>query len=120
MVLTALPRPEHVSAAFECEGGILEGFRQGTVWVDHSTTDFENTLRVKDLVEERGGHAVEAPLTGGMQILREGNMVTLVGADPAVFDGDVADIVGDVPPGEWEAKVQSVTLHSASLKGSYS
>ena len=75
VVITALPRPEHVTEAMESEGGILEGFRAGTTWVEHSTTDFENTIRVKSLVEAKGGFAVEAPLTGGMQILREGKMV---------------------------------------------
>merc|ERR1712137_877164 len=40
-----------------------------------------------------GAAAVEAPLTGGMQILRAGKMVTLVGADPAVFEGDIASLV---------------------------
>jgi len=59
----------------------------------HSTTDFENTAKVRELVEAKGAHAVEAPLTGGMQILRAGKMVTLVGADPKVFDGQIADLV---------------------------
>lgn len=85
VVITALPKPEHVSAAMECENGVLEGMQAGTVWIDHSTTDFENTIRVKDLVEAKASHAIEAPLTGGMQILRKGKMVTLVGGDPEVL-----------------------------------
>ena len=52
--------------------------------VEHST-DFENTNKIKELVEEKGGSAIEAPLTGSMQILREGKMVTLVGADERVL-----------------------------------
>ena len=75
VVITALPRPEHVTAAMEGEGGILEGLQKGSTWIEHSTTDFENTIRVKSLVEAKGCFAVEAPLTGGMQILREGKMV---------------------------------------------
>ena len=93
VVITALPKPEHVSAAFESPGGILEGLQAGTTWIEHSTTDFVNTERVRSLVEAKGAHAVEAPLTGGMQILRAGKMVTLVGADPAVFEGDIASLV---------------------------
>ena len=95
VVITALPKPEHVTEAFEREDGqgILAGLQPGCTWIEHSTTDFENTLRVKALVEAKGGHAVEAPLTGGMQILREGKMVTLVGADPAVFEGQIASLV---------------------------
>ena len=45
------------------------------------------------MVEAKGAHAVEAPLTGGMQILREGKMVSLVGADPKIFEGRIASLV---------------------------
>ena len=69
VVITALPRPEHVTAAFlSGDDGILAGMRPGSIWIEHSTTDFENTNRIKELVEEKGGSAIEAPLTGGMQI----------------------------------------------------
>lgn len=93
VVITALPKPEHVSAAFECKDGIFDGLNEGSVWIEHSTTDFENTLRIKNMVESKNSHAVEAPITGGMQLLREGKMVALVGADPEVFEGTIASLV---------------------------
>ena len=80
-------------AAFSGDDGILAGMREGATWIEHSTTDFENTNMVRAEVEARGGSAVEAPLTGGMQILREGKMVTLVGADPAIFEGQIEKLV---------------------------
>jgi 3-hydroxyisobutyrate dehydrogenase len=89
--MTGLPRPEHVSAAMgiddgESSQGILAGLREGSVWIEHSTTDFNNTVRIRAAVEKRGAKAVAAPLTGGMQILRVGKMVALVGADEEVFE----------------------------------
>ena len=86
VVITALPAPQHVTAAFAGDDGILAGIRPGATWIEHSTTDFENTDVVRAKVEAAGAHAVEAPVTGGMQILREGKMVTLVGAAPAVLE----------------------------------
>lgn len=86
VVLTALPRPEHVSAAFAGDDGILAGISPGMTWIEHSTTDFLNTLQLKSAVEAKGAHCVEAPFTGGMQILREGKMVTLCGAQPEVLE----------------------------------
>jgi len=68
VVITALPKPENVSAAFESPGGILEGLQKGSTWVEHSTTDFTNTIHIKEKVEAMGCKAVEAPLTGGMQV----------------------------------------------------
>lgn len=40
VVLTCLPRPEHVNAAMEGPSGILEGLQKGSTWIEHSTTDF--------------------------------------------------------------------------------
>lgn len=89
VVMTGLPRPEHVSAAMGLDGssdGILAGLQPGSVWIEHSTTDFENTLKIQAEVEKRGCKAVAAPLTGGMQILKVGKMVALVGADEETFN----------------------------------
>jgi len=91
VVLTGLPRPEHVSAAMGIQGdtisadGILAGLQKDAVWIEHSTTDFENTLRIKAEVEKRGAKAVSSPVTGGMQILKVGKMVSLVGCDDETF-----------------------------------
>jgi len=92
VVITGLPRPEHVSSAMgiDADGnvgpdGILAGLQPGAVWIEHSTTDFENTMKIRGLVEERGAKAVAAPVTGGMQILKVGKMVALVGADEDTF-----------------------------------
>jgi len=93
VVITALPKPKHVTAAFEGEDGILAGLQPGATWIEHSTTDFENTSKIRERVEAAGARAVEAPLTGGMQILREGKMVTLVGADPTVLEGRIAELI---------------------------
>jgi len=59
VVITALPRPEHVTAAFEGDRGILAGLRRGTTWIEHISTDFANTEKVREKVEAAGGRAVE-------------------------------------------------------------
>lgn len=92
VVMTGLPRPEHVSAAMGIGGGpgasegVLAGLQPGSVWIEHSTTDFKNTMRIKEAVEKRQAKAVAAPLTGGMQILKVGKMVALVGAEDETFE----------------------------------
>ena len=47
VVVTALPAPQHVTAAFAGRDGILAGLRPGATWIEHSTTDFENTDLVR-------------------------------------------------------------------------
>ena len=40
-----------------CASGILAGLQPNSVWIEHSTTDFENTLKIRAEVEKRGAQA---------------------------------------------------------------
>ena len=44
--------PPDVKQAFEGESGILAGLGTGKIWIDHSTTDFEQTQIFNDKVPE--------------------------------------------------------------------
>ena len=44
IIITALPRPINVKEASEGNDGILKGLASGKIWIDHSTTDYEQTL----------------------------------------------------------------------------
>ena len=46
----ALPKPPDVLKAFEGEDGFLAGLSKGKIWIDHSTTDFEQNEKFNDLV----------------------------------------------------------------------
>ncbi|XP_063601087.1 uncharacterized oxidoreductase YfjR-like [Penaeus indicus] len=43
VVVSCLPKPPNVRAASEGPDGILAGISEGKVWIDHSTTEFEQT-----------------------------------------------------------------------------
>lgn len=51
VVITALPAPPHVKKVLKGEDGVLAGLRSGGVWIDHSTTDYQQTL---ELAKEAG------------------------------------------------------------------
>ena len=51
VVITALPAPPHVRKVLEGEDGVLAGLRSCGVWIDHSTTDYQQTL---ELAKEAG------------------------------------------------------------------
>ena len=51
VVLTALPAPPHVKQVLIGDDGVLAGLRPGGVWIDHSTTDYQQTL---ELAKEAG------------------------------------------------------------------
>jgi len=85
VVMTALPAPPHVKQVLTGEDGVLAGLRSGGVWIDHSTTDYQQTLELAEKAGEKGIGVLEAPVTGGMALLKQGKMTVLVGGDKQLF-----------------------------------
>jgi len=85
VVFTALPMPPHVKAVFEGDTGLLAGLG-GKVWVDHSTTDYEQTEEMNAQVVEAGGKMLEAPVTGGLEALRKGQMTVFLAGEKPLAD----------------------------------
>ncbi|XP_063888045.1 LOW QUALITY PROTEIN: 2-(hydroxymethyl)glutarate dehydrogenase-like [Scylla paramamosain] len=84
IVVSGLPRPPNVKAAAEGPDGILAGLTKGKVWIDHSTTDCDQTKEFSLAAAQQGAHVLEAPITGGWRALRKGRMVVHVGGDEEV------------------------------------
>lgn len=64
---------------------VLDCLAKGATWIDHTTTDYRQTIRLSQLAEDKGVHALEAPLTGGMALLKECNMTVFVGGEQSAF-----------------------------------
>lgn len=86
VVTTALPAPPHVKQVLSGEDGVLAGLRSGGVWIDHSTTDYQQTLDLTEEAAMKGIKVLEAPVTGGMALLKQGKMTVLVGGDRQLFE----------------------------------
>ena len=86
VVFTALPMPQHVKTVFEGEEGLLAGFSGGKVWIDHSTTDYEQTVELNEEIVKKGGRMLEAPVTGGLEALKKGQMTVFLAGDKTIAD----------------------------------
>jgi 3-hydroxyisobutyrate dehydrogenase len=86
MVLTSLPGPREVRVVMEESGGVLEGLRPGSTWIELSTTDRTQLLRLAEQVATLGGTALECPVTGGVAKAHEGKATFFVGGDRAAYD----------------------------------
>lgn len=98
VVCTCLPSPRAVDAVVAGPGGILEGFSgRGGTWIDHSTNDRAETLRLAAVAAEHGVAMLEAPVTGGVHKAAAGEITVLVGGDEALFErhADLLHAVGD-------------------------
>jgi len=58
--------------------------KKGATWIDHSTTDYKQTIRLGNEAVEKGIEFLEGPLTGGISLLEKGRMTVFVGGDHQV------------------------------------
>jgi 3-hydroxyisobutyrate dehydrogenase len=86
VVFTCLPSPGVINAVVTGPTGILAGMKPGGIWIDNSTNDRNETLRLAALCAEQGVNMLECPVTGGVHKAAEGDITVLVGGDPDVFE----------------------------------
>jgi 3-hydroxyisobutyrate dehydrogenase len=84
-VITCLPSPAAVTAVLTGENGILAGLPAGATWIDTSTNDRHELLRLAALAAEQGVVTLEAPVTGGVHKAAAGEITVLVGGDEGAF-----------------------------------
>jgi len=85
-VFTCLPSPAAVSAVVTGEHGILAGLAPGGAWIDMSTNDRHEILRLAGLAADKGIACLEAPVTGGVHKAASGEITVLVGGDRAAYE----------------------------------
>jgi 3-hydroxyisobutyrate dehydrogenase len=85
VVLTCLPSPRVIDVVVAGPGGLLEGFAEGGTWIDNSTNDQSENLRLAELCASRGINMLESPVTGGVHKAAAGEITVLVGGDEELY-----------------------------------
>ena len=86
LIVTCLPSPAASSAVAEGEDGFLEVMRPGQAWLEMSTTDYSEVIRLGALVEARGAMFIECPVSGGCHRADTGNIAIFAGGSRAAFE----------------------------------
>jgi 3-hydroxyisobutyrate dehydrogenase-like beta-hydroxyacid dehydrogenase len=86
IVLSSLPGPPQVEAVALGPGGILEGIRPGSLYVDLSTSTPTLIQRIGERFAEQGVGVLDAPVSGGMHNSRDGSLTVLVGGSDDDFE----------------------------------
>ena len=86
VVITCLPSPAASALVMEAPDGVLAGLRPGSVWMEMSTTDAAEIVRLAALVGEAGSAAVDCPVSGGCHRADTGNISIFAGCDRATFE----------------------------------
>ncbi|WP_238369182.1 NAD(P)-dependent oxidoreductase [Heliomarina baculiformis] len=83
VVITCLPSPAASDAVMT---EMLPEVTQGKTWLEMSTTDEAEIRRLGALVIEKGGAAVDCPVSGGCHRADTGNISIFAGCDREPFD----------------------------------
>jgi 3-hydroxyisobutyrate dehydrogenase len=84
VVVTCLPSPSAVADVIEGLDGALTSLRGGATWIDMSTNDRRELLRLAALAREKGIATLEAPVTGGVHRAAASDITVIVGGDERV------------------------------------
>jgi len=85
-VVTCLPSPEASTEVVASESGVLGALASGATWIEMSTTDRHELVRIARLMSERGIATLEAPVTGGVHLAATGELTVIVGGEKAVAE----------------------------------
>jgi len=83
VVITCLPSP---AASAAVVAAMLPEMGPGKTWMEMSTTDADEVLRLGALVAETGGLAVECPVSGGCHRADTGNIAIFAGGPRAAVE----------------------------------
>lgn len=86
VVFTNLPDSPDVEAVALGEEGVIEGCREGMIFVDNSTIKPETARRIAAAFAERGASALDAPVSGGDVGAVAGTLAIMVGGPRSAFE----------------------------------
>lgn len=126
VVMTSLPGPKQIEAVALGDQGFVSRMKSGAVWVDLSTNNLEVAGKIRVAAKSAAIEVLDAPVSGGDEGARAGNLTMLVGGDQAVFErylslleiiGERVTLLGAHGAG-YSAKIAQVVLcymHSLAL-----
>lgn len=83
IVMICVSDSPDVDAVVTGDQGLLEAIRPGSLVVDHSTISPTVTRRLAELVGQRGGRWIDAPVSGGSEGAALGTLSIMIGGEAA-------------------------------------
>ena len=86
IIITCLPSPSASASVMEDGNGILAGLSEGKIWIEMSTTDQNEVLRLGEKVRDLGASPADCPVSGGCHRAATGNIAIFAGCTREVFE----------------------------------
>jgi 3-hydroxyisobutyrate dehydrogenase len=84
VVFTMVGLPADVREVGLGERGVLRGLAPGAVWVDMTTSEASLAVEIAEQAAQKGGYALDAPVSGGDVGARDGTLSIMIGGDADV------------------------------------
>ena len=97
VVFSMLTDAKAVLAAFDGDDGILAGLAPGTVYADMSTIAPDESRALAERVAGRGAVMLDAPVSGSLATLEQGQMSVMVGGPAEAFER-IRPVLDDIGP----------------------
>ena len=119
IIFTSLPNSQIVEAVVLGKGGILEGAKEGTIYIDLSSITPKAIQNIAKKASEKGIKVLDAPVSGGVAGAQKGTLTIMVGGDEEIFNkalpalnciGTKVFHVGDVGAGDTIKLVNNLLL----------
>jgi len=86
VVFTIVGFPRDVEEVYLGAGGLVANMRPGALLVDMTTSRPDLAVRIAKAAAERGGQALDAPVSGGDKGAREATLAIMVGGEAKAFE----------------------------------
>ena len=86
LIITCLPSPAASSKVMESEDGVIKGISKGKIWLEMSTTDESEIVRLEKLLKAKGAMAMDCPVSGGCHRAATGNISIFAGGEREAFE----------------------------------
>ena len=126
VVMTSLPGPKQIEEVALGDNGFVAQMKSAAAWIDLSTNNLALAEKIRVAAQTFAIDILDAPVSGGDEGARAGNLTILVGGDQPVFErflalleiiGERVTLLGDHGAG-YSAKIAQVVLcylHSLAL-----
>ena len=86
VIITCLPSPKVCEDVMNGENGILKNISKDKIWIEMSTTDQKEVIRLGKFIKEKGAIPIEAPVSGGCHRAATENIAIFVGGERKAFE----------------------------------
>jgi 3-hydroxyisobutyrate dehydrogenase-like beta-hydroxyacid dehydrogenase len=86
VVFSMVSNTEALDAIAQGPTGVLAGLRTGATWVEMSTVSPSATRRLAEAAAARGATLLDAPVSGSVVTIEQGQLSFMVGGDPAALE----------------------------------